>query len=31
LVDQKVMLNLWVKVRKGWTNSASLLRQLGYD
>lgn len=31
LVGQKVMLNLWVKVRKGWTNSASLLRQLGYE
>ncbi|MEQ9451874.1 MAG: GTPase Era [Pseudomonadales bacterium] len=31
LVDCKVMLHLWVKVRKGWTNSAGLLRQLGYD
>ncbi len=31
LLDGKVMLHLWVKVRKGWTNSAGLLRQLGYD
>ena len=31
LLDQKVMLHLWVKVRKGWTNNAGLLRRLGYD
>lgn len=31
LLDQQVMLHLWVKVRKGWTNSAGLLRQLGYE
>jgi len=31
LIDRRVMLNLWVKVRKGWTNSAQLMRRLGYD
>lgn len=31
LLDQRVMLHLWVKVRKGWTNSSHHLRQLGYD
>lgn len=31
LLDKKVMLHLWVKVRKGWTNNAGLLRQLGYE
>ena len=31
LVGQKVMLHLWVKVRKGWTNNAGLLRRLGYE
>lgn len=31
LVGRQVMLHLWVKVRKGWTNSAGLLRQLGYE
>ena len=31
LLQQKVMLHLWVKVRKGWTNNANLLKQLGYE
>ncbi|NKB97494.1 MAG: GTPase Era [Pseudomonadales bacterium] len=31
LVDNKVMLHLWVKVRKGWTNNAGMMRRLGYD
>ena len=31
LLDKKVMLHLWVKVRKGWTNNARDLRQLGYE
>ncbi len=31
LLDSKVMLNLWVKVRKGWTNDPRLMSRLGYD
>ncbi len=31
LLDRKVMLHLWVKVRKGWTNDARQLKRLGYD
>lgn len=31
LLGQKVMLHLWVKVRKGWTNNANHLKRLGYD
>ena len=31
LLEHKVMLHLWVKVRKGWTNSAGDMRRLGYD
>lgn len=31
LLECKVMLHLFVKVRKGWTNNAGLLRQLGYE
>ena len=31
LLDRRVMLHLWVKVRKGWTNSAGALRELGYQ
>jgi len=31
LLDTKVMLHLFVKVRKGWTNSNRLLKRLGYD
>lgn len=31
LLEKKVMLHLWVKVRKGWTNNAGLLRRLGYE
>ena len=31
LLDTKVMLHLFVKVRKGWTNSNRLMQRLGYD
>ena len=30
LLDTKVMLHLFVKVRKGWTNSDRLMTRLGY-
>jgi GTP-binding protein Era len=30
LLEKKVFLELWVKVRKGWTDREGLLRQLGY-
>ena len=31
LLQRQVMLNLWVKVQKGWTNNPARLRQLGYE
>jgi len=31
LIDQKVFLQLWVKVKAGWSDSESALRSLGYD
>ena len=31
LIDQKVMLKLWVKVKTGWSDSDRALRSLGYD
>jgi GTP-binding protein Era len=31
LLDRKVMLRLWVKVRPGWTDSAAALRRMGYE
>ena len=31
LLQRQVMLNLWVKVQKGWTNNPVRLRQLGYE
>tara|TARA_Y200000002_G_scaffold136968_1_gene112929 strand:+ start:408 stop:1298 length:891 start_codon:yes stop_codon:yes gene_type:complete len=31
MLDHQVMLHLWVKVRKGWTNSTMHMRNLGYD
>jgi GTP-binding protein Era len=29
-LEKKVFLDLWVKVKKGWTDREGLLRQLGY-
>lgn len=31
LLGSKVMLNLWVKVRRGWSDDERALRSLGYD
>ena len=31
LLDGKVMLRLWVKVKKGWRDSDFLLKNFGYD
>ena len=31
LIERKVMLRLWVKVKPGWTNNESGLRRLGFD
>ena len=31
LIDTKVYLNLWVKVREGWSNDELALRSLGYS
>ncbi len=30
-LGKKVFLQLWVKVRKGWTDREGLLRQMGYE
>jgi GTP-binding protein Era len=31
MIDCKVMLRLWVKVRPGWTDSPAALRRMGYE
>ena len=31
LIDRKVFLQLWVKVKSGWSDSEASLRSLGYD
>ncbi len=31
LLDRKVMLRLWVKVKPGWTNDQAQLRRMGFD
>jgi len=31
MVERKVMLRLWVKVRPGWTDSPAALRRMGYE
>jgi GTP-binding protein Era len=31
LLDNKVMLNLWVKVKSGWSDDERALKSLGYD
>lgn len=31
LLQRRVSLNLWVRVKKGWSNSPALMRRLGYD
>jgi GTPase len=31
MLESKVMLNLWVKVRRGWSDDDRALRSLGYD
>ena len=31
LLERKVMLRLWVKVKPGWTNDNHMLRRMGYD
>ncbi|HEY9202230.1 MAG TPA: GTPase Era, partial [Gammaproteobacteria bacterium] len=31
LIGRKVFLQLWVKVKAGWSDSEASLRSLGYD
>ena len=31
LLQQKVMLRTWVRVKKGWSNSGEILKSLGFD
>jgi len=30
MLDTKVFLNLWVKIRKDWRNNPAALREFGY-
>jgi GTPase Era involved in 16S rRNA processing len=31
LIERKVMLRLWVKVKAGWTNNEAGFKRLGFD
>ena len=31
ILQTKVMLNLWVKVKSGWTDNEAMLSTMGYD
>lgn len=31
VLDGKVMLNLWVKVKRGWSDDSRALKSLGYN
>ena len=31
LLDSKVMLKIWVKVKSGWSDNESVLPSMGYD
>jgi len=31
ILQTKVMLNLWVKVKTGWTDDEAMLSTMGYD
>ena len=31
MIDQKVMLKLWVKVKSSWSDDERMLKSLGYE